>query len=54
MGNHNMNLDATSDILSVETFEMNFGSVNYAFNYGNAHFIILDNILYPDPRDEKG
>lgn len=54
MGNHNMKLDATSDILSVETFEMNFGSANYAFNYGNAHFIILDNILYPDPRDEKG
>ena len=54
MGNHDMNFDAPSDILSDETFEMNFGSANYAFNYGNAHFIILDNILYPDPRDEKG
>src|SRR5690554_3464139 len=54
MGNHDMNFDAPSDILSDETFELNFGSANYAFNYGNAHFIILDNILYPDPRDEKG
>jgi len=53
MGNHDMNYDAPSDALSDETFERNFGSANYAFNYGNAHFIILDNILYPDPRDGK-
>lgn len=54
MGNHDMNYDASSDILSDETFEKNFGSANYAFNYGNAHFIILDNILYPDPRNSQG
>ena len=54
MGNHDMNYDAPDDELSDETFERNFGSANYAFNYGNAHFIILDNILYPDPRDNKG
>jgi len=54
MGNHDMNYDAPSDILSDETFEKNFGSANYSFNYGNAHFIILDNILYPDPRNNEG
>ncbi|MBK5196595.1 MAG: calcineurin-like phosphoesterase family protein, partial [Proteiniphilum sp.] len=54
MGNHDMNYDAPADKLSDETFSKNFGSANYAFNYGNAHFIILDNILYPDPRDGKG
>lgn len=54
MGNHDMNYDAPSDDLSDETFEKNFGSANYAFNYGDAHFIVLDNILYPDPRDGKG
>ena len=54
MGNHDMNFDAPSDILSDETFEKNFGSANYSFNYGNAHFIILDNILYPDPRGGNG
>lgn len=54
MGNHDMNYDAVSDSLSDETFEANFGPANYAFNYGNAHFIILDNILYPDPRDGNG
>lgn len=54
MGNHDMNYDAPSDKLSDETFKKNFGSANYAFNYGKTHFIILDNILYPDPRDGKG
>lgn len=54
MGNHDMNYDAVTDSLSDETYERNFGPANYAFNYGNAHFIILDDILYPDPRDGKG
>ncbi|MDR2815229.1 MAG: calcineurin-like phosphoesterase C-terminal domain-containing protein [Proteiniphilum sp.] len=54
MGNHDMNYEATTDELSDETFVKNFGSANYAFNYGKAHFIILDNILYPDPRSGKG
>lgn len=54
MGNHDMNYDATSDSLSDETYEANFGPANYSFNYGNAHFIVLDDILYPDPRDNQG
>jgi len=54
MGNHDMNQDAQSDELSCETFRANFGPENYAFNYGNAHFIVLDNILFPDPRDQSG
>lgn len=54
MGNHDMNYEAITDSLSDETFEKNFGPNNYSWNYANAHFIILDNILYPDPRDGKG
>lgn len=54
IGNHDMNFEATEDKLSDETFEANFGPATYAFNYGNVHFIILDNIIYPDPRDGKG
>lgn len=54
MGNHDMNYDATADSLADETYEANFGPANYAFNYGNAHFIMLDDIIYPDPRDGKG
>ncbi|MGE7773670.1 calcineurin-like phosphoesterase C-terminal domain-containing protein [Chitinophaga sp. NPDC101104] len=54
IGNHDMNYDAKEDTESDETFEANFGPANYAFNYGNAHFIVLDDIIYPDPRDGKG
>ncbi|ERJ58079.1 calcineurin-like phosphoesterase C-terminal domain-containing protein [Sphingobacterium paucimobilis] len=54
MGNHDMNYDVTVDSLSDESFEMNFGPNNYSFNYGNAHFIVLDNIIYPNPRTGKG
>lgn len=54
IGNHDMNMDATDDTLSDETFESNFGPANYSFNYGNVHFIMLDDILFPDPRGGKG
>lgn len=54
MGNHDENYDVKADSLSDETFEKSFGPATYAFNHGMAHFIILDDILYPDPRDGKG
>lgn len=54
MGNHDMNFDVQADSLSDETFERNFGPNNYAFNYGNAHFIVLDDIIYPNPKTGKG
>ncbi len=54
IGNHDENYDVTNDSLSDETFERNFGPANYAFNHGKVHFIVLDDILYPDPRDQKG
>ena len=54
MGNHDMNYDAKSDKLSDETFEKNFGPNNYSFDYGKAHFIILDDIYYPHPITGKG
>lgn len=54
MGNHDENYDVKADSLSDETFERNFGPATYAFNHGKAHFIMLDDVLYPDPRDGKG
>jgi hypothetical protein len=54
MGNHDMNYDAKEDRLSDESFEAHFGPNNYAFNYGKAHFIVLDDILYPHPLTGKG
>ena len=54
MGNHDMNYDVKADSLSDETYERHFGPANFAFNQGKVHFIILDDILYPDPRDGQG
>lgn len=53
-GNHDMNFDAKEDRYADETFEAVFGPANYSFNYGKVHYIILDDVLYPDPRDGRG
>jgi hypothetical protein len=44
MGNHDNNKDVAADSLSDESFEAVFGPADYAFNYGKAHFIVLDDI----------
>jgi hypothetical protein len=49
MGNHDMNMDAPVDSLTDETFTANFGPANYAYNYGKAHFLVLDDNRFPDP-----
>jgi hypothetical protein len=54
MGNHDMNYDAAADSLSNESFEAGFGPADYAFNCGKAHFIVLDDILYPNPAGGRG
>src|SRR5690606_5855487 len=54
LGNHDLNFDVEEDELSDETFERHFGPANYSFNHGKVHFIVLDDVLYPDPRDGKG
>lgn len=53
MGNHDMNYDVEEDHLSDETFEREFGPSNYAFFHGDVLYIMIDNILYPDPREIK-
>ncbi|MFD2596508.1 calcineurin-like phosphoesterase C-terminal domain-containing protein [Sphingobacterium griseoflavum] len=54
IGNHDLNFDVKSDSLSDESFEKLFGPANYAFNVGNTHVIVLDNVLYPHPTTGKG
>lgn len=54
LGNHDMNTDTKVDSLHDETFEADFGPASYSFNYAKAHFIILDNNLFPDPRGKAG
>ncbi|NDJ59682.1 MAG: hypothetical protein GYB67_01075 [Chloroflexi bacterium] len=45
-GNHDLNFDSTNDIYHLETYKTFFGSPNYSFDFGQAHFISLDNIRY--------
>jgi hypothetical protein len=58
-GNHELNLLAENDQYSLETFKRYFGPGYYSFEYGGAHFIVLDNIEYngngeSDPGDVRG
>ncbi|PUZ24963.1 metallophosphoesterase [Chitinophaga parva] len=49
MGNHDMNSDAKADTLTDETFESNFGPATYSYNYGKAHFLVINDNRHPDP-----
>lgn len=58
-GNHEMNFEAIDDRHSLETFKRYFGPPYYAFEYANALFVVLDNIVYKgngdaDPGDVRG
>jgi hypothetical protein len=46
MGNHDINYMAPNDKLSDESFERVYGPSTYAFVYGDAHFIVLDDIIH--------
>jgi len=45
-GNHDLNFAAKSDEHSLDTFISYFGPPFYSFNYGQVHFVILDNVQY--------
>jgi len=44
VGNHDKNLDSPDNNSSTETWQRVFGPPTYAFNYGEALFIALDNV----------
>ncbi|MBG88557.1 MAG: metallophosphoesterase [Verrucomicrobiales bacterium] len=46
IGNHDINMEATTDALSDETFERVYGPTYYSFDYGKVHFIVLDNVMW--------
>ncbi len=50
IGNHDINFDAADDHHSDETFERVYGPAYYSFDYGQVHFIVLDDIewYYPE------
>ena len=45
-GNHDLNQAAHDDRFSRETWKRVFGARHYAFQHGNATFLILDNVEY--------
>ena len=46
VGNHDLNLDAPDSSYARETFRRTFGPSYYAFEYGGALFLMLDNVDY--------
>ena len=51
IGNHDINLDAKTRDHSNETFEETYGPTYYSFDYGQVHFIVMDNIDFVGPND---
>ena len=45
-GNHEMNFLASDDTYSLETFSRWYGPPYYAFEYGDAVFVVLDDVHY--------
>ncbi|NJN46452.1 MAG: hypothetical protein HC808_08235 [Candidatus Competibacteraceae bacterium] len=45
-GNHDINFRSPNDRYSTETFKRYFGPPNFSFDYGDVHFIGLDNVEY--------
>jgi 3',5'-cyclic AMP phosphodiesterase CpdA len=53
IGNHDLNMDAKTDALSDETFERHYGPSYYSFDYGPAHFLVLDDVVWEFPEGEE-
>ncbi|MCA9735553.1 MAG: calcineurin-like phosphoesterase C-terminal domain-containing protein [Deferribacteres bacterium] len=45
-GNHDMNFHVPSDEFATETFRRVFGPEYYSFDYGDVHFVILEDVAY--------
>jgi hypothetical protein len=44
LGNHDINFDSPDDYGSNETFKSVYGPPYYSFNYGEVHFLVLDDV----------
>jgi 3',5'-cyclic AMP phosphodiesterase CpdA len=57
MGNHDINIRATQNRFARESFQYFFGPTYYSFDYGQVHFVVLDDVDYSGwnlKRDEQG
>lgn len=48
IGNHDENYDAKEFRYADESFERHYGPATYAFNHGKVHFIVIDDVIYPN------
>jgi 3',5'-cyclic AMP phosphodiesterase CpdA len=46
VGNHDLDQAAPSDRDTTRTFERHFGPTHYAFNRGEVHYVVLDDVLW--------
>jgi len=52
-GNHDINYLAPDDSHALDTYRKHFGPSYYSFNWGKAHFIIMDDIHYKGTDPDK-
>ncbi len=52
-GNHDLNFEAPGRTYSRETFKRVYGAPYYAFHYGDALFLMLDNVDYLGPDQSR-
>jgi hypothetical protein len=52
-GNHDVNFDAPDDRHATDTFKRVFGPTYYSYDYGQVHFVGLDNVDYAGA-EERG
>jgi hypothetical protein len=51
LGNHDMNFDSVDDTYSTETFQSVYGPPYYSYDYGKAHFVVLDDVVWDGSED---
>ncbi len=52
IGNHDQNYDSPDDRFADESYEGTYGPHYYSFNYGQVHFLVLDDIIWNGPATE--
>ncbi|MGY1842595.1 calcineurin-like phosphoesterase C-terminal domain-containing protein [Modestobacter sp. SYSU DS0875] len=45
-GNHDMNYDAPDDTYATQTYKSIYGPTDYSLDYGQVHFVNMDNVDY--------
>ncbi|OGT74061.1 MAG: hypothetical protein A3H44_13030 [Gammaproteobacteria bacterium RIFCSPLOWO2_02_FULL_57_10] len=45
-GNHDINFESPEARFANESYKLHFGPTYYSFNYGNVHFVALNNVEY--------